>query len=109
MNTPLFTMLQASAQQGGFASYSGIIMIVALFAIMYFFMIRPQNKKQKREREFRNSLREGDEVMTIGGLHGKVHRVNDQEGTVVLEVATGVRLVFEKTAIMPGANAVEKK
>ena len=79
-------------------SYSGIIMIVALFAIMYFFMIRPQNKKAKKEREFRNSLKEGDDVMTIGGLHGRVHRVEDN--TVVLEVATGVKLKFEKSAIL---------
>ena len=79
-------------------SYGGIIMIVSLFAIMYFFMILPQNKKAKKEREFRNSLKEGDDVMTIGGLHGRVHRVEDT--TVVLEVATGVKLKFEKSAIL---------
>ena len=91
-----FAMLQAEG--GAMGSYGGIIMIVALFAIMYFFMIRPQNKKAKKEREFRNSLKEGDDVMTIGGLHGRVHRVEDT--TVVLEVATGVKLKFEKSAIL---------
>ena len=95
MISTAFALLQA---EGGMGSYSGIIMIVALFAIMYFFMIRPQNKKAKKEREFRNSLKEGDDVMTIGGLHGRVHRVEDN--TVVLEVATGVKLKFEKSAIL---------
>lgn len=91
-----FALLQAEG--GAMGSYGGIIMIVALFAIMYFFMIRPQNKKAKKEREFRNSLKEGDDVMTIGGLHGRVHRVEDT--TVTLEVATGVKLKFEKSAIL---------
>lgn len=91
-----FALLQAEG--GAMGGYGGIIMIVALFAIMYFFMIRPQNKKAKKEREFRNSLKEGDDVMTIGGLHGRVHRVEDT--TVTLEVATGVKLKFEKSAIL---------
>ena len=95
----LFSFLQA--QQGGFAQYSGLIMIVLLFAIMYFFMIRPQNKKQKELRNFRNALKPGQDVVTVGGLHGTIRSVNEKDDTVTLEVATGVKLLFDRTAIVP--------
>jgi preprotein translocase subunit YajC len=77
-------------------------------------MLRPQMKKHKEEKKFRESLQKGDSVVTIGGLHGKIVEV--EGATVVLEVATGVRLRFEKSAISlntntnaAGGNALEKK
>lgn len=78
-----------------------IIMMVALFAIMYFFMIRPQNKKQKEIQKFRNSLQAGQDVVTIGGIRGTIRSIDENENTVTLEVATGTKIVFEKSAIMP--------
>lgn len=78
-----------------------IIMMVALFAIMYFFMIRPQNKKQKEIQKFRNSLQTGQDVVTIGGIRGTIRSIDENENTVTLEVATGTKIVFEKSAIMP--------
>ncbi len=101
MNT-LF-LQAAQGQQGG--DYSMIIMMVVLFAIVYFFMIRPQNKKQKEIQKFRNALTVGQDVVTIGGIHGVVKNINDEEGTVTLEVATGVKIVFAKEAINPAASA----
>lgn len=80
---------------------SMIIMMVALFAIMYFFMIRPQNKKQKEIQKFRNSLQTGQDVVTIGGIRGTIRSIDENENTVTLEVATGTKIVFEKSAIMP--------
>ncbi len=80
---------------------SMIIMMVALFAIMYFFMIRPQNKKQKEIQKFRNSLQAGQDVVTIGGIRGTIRSIDENENTVTLEVATGTKIVFEKSAIMP--------
>ncbi len=99
------TFLQAAAagQQGG--GYSMIIMMVVLFAIVYFFMIRPQNKKQKEIQKFRNSLEVGQDVITIGGIHGTIKSINEQENTVSLEVATGVKITFAKEAINPIATA----
>ncbi len=88
-----------AAQQGG--GMSMIVMLVVLFAIMYFFMIRPQSKKQKEIQKFRNALSTGQAVITIGGLHGTVKSINEEDGTVTLEVATGVKLVFSKDAINP--------
>lgn len=100
------TILLDSAPQGG--NYSMIIMMVVLFAVMYFFMIRSQNKKQKEIQKFRDALTVGQDVVTIGGIHGTIKNINAEEGTVTLEVATGVKIVFAKEAINPVATAGKK-
>lgn len=103
------TILLEAAQQGGGGNYSMIIMMVVLFAVMYFFMIRPQNnKKQKEIQKFRDALTVGQDVVTIGGIHGTIKNINAEEGTVTLEVATGVKIVFAKEAINPVATAGKK-
>ena len=92
-------ILMQAAPKGDMTSM--IIMMVALFAIMYFFMIRPQNKKQKEIQKFRNSLQAGQDVVTIGGIRGTIRSIDENENTVTLEVATGTKIMFEKSAIMP--------
>ena len=101
------TILLQAAQQGG-SGYSMIIVMVLLFAVMYFFMIRPQNKKQKEIQKFRDALTVGQDVVTIGGIHGTIKNINAEEGTVTLEVATGVKIVFAKEAINPVATVGKK-
>jgi preprotein translocase subunit YajC len=85
-------LLQAPA--GGF---SNIIFIGAIIIVFYFFMIRPQQKKIRDQKKFRESLTKGVQVVTIGGLHGRIVAVEDT--TVILEVDKGIRLTFEKSAI----------
>uniref|UniRef100_UPI003FEFC3E4 preprotein translocase subunit YajC n=1 Tax=Alloprevotella sp. TaxID=1872471 RepID=UPI003FEFC3E4 len=102
MNTIL---LQAQGQGGGMGM---IIMLVVLFAIMYFFMIRPQNKKQKEIQKFRNELTVGQEVVTIGGVYGTIKSIDEIANTVTLEVATGVKIIFAKEAINPIATNNKK-
>lgn len=94
-----FVYLQA---QGGFDS-SFLIMMVAIFAIMYFFMIRPQNKKQKEIQNFRNNLSVGQEVITAGGIYGKVKEIEDN--VIVLEIASGVKIRIDKNSIYANAAA----
>lgn len=77
-----------------------IVMLVGLFAIVYFFMIRPQNKKQKEIQKFRNALEVGQEVITIGGIHGTIKRIEDND-IITLSVSTGVEIKFDRSAIMP--------
>lgn len=72
-------------------------MMGLLMVVFYFFMIRPQQKKAKDAKKFRESLQKGTKVVTIGGLHGKVVEV--AENTILLEVDSNVRLRFEKSAI----------
>lgn len=88
-------LLQAAAQEQNPASFW--IMMGLLMIVFYFFMIRPQQKKAKDARKFRESLQKGSKVVTIGGLHGKVLEIDEK--TVLLEVDSNVKLRFEKSAI----------
>ena len=99
----LAVVLQA---QGG-ADYSFLIMMVAIFAIMYFFMIRPQDKKQKEIAKFRKNLEVGQSVVTAGGIYGKIKEVEDN--TVVVEVAAGVKIQVDKNSIYADAQAQPAK
>lgn len=94
-------ILAAQAQPGG--GYSMIIMMVAIFAIMWFFMIRPQQKKQKEIRNFQNSLTEGTKVVTGGGLYGTVKKVNLESNTVDVEIARGVVVTCDKNYVFADA------
>ncbi|UFH56724.1 preprotein translocase subunit YajC [Spirosoma sp. KNUC1025] len=88
-------LLQAPA--GNTSMIYNVLLWVGIIGIFYFFMIRPQQKKQKDQKSFVDNLKKGDNVVTIGGLHGKIASV---EGTTVtLEVDRGVKMVFEKTSI----------
>ena len=79
-----------------------IVMLGGMFLIMYFFMIRPQMKKQKEARIFREAVKKGDRVVTIGGLHGKV--VSVSERTILLEFESGKARV-DKAALSPQGSA----
>ena len=93
----LFAFLNATSGQQG-SGWSMIIMLVAMFAIMYFFMIRPQQKKQKEEQKMRANLRVGDELTTIGGIKGRVVSIKDD--TVTIETSNDrTKIVFEKAAV----------
>ena len=95
--------MQAQAQGGG--SMSFLIMMVAIFAIMWFFMIRPQQKKQKEIRKFQNSLQEGSKVVTGGGVYGTVKHINLEQNTVDVEVARGVVITVAKNYVFADATA----
>ena len=87
---------------------SSLIMFGMIFAVMYFLMIHPQIKKQKKEREYRSALQKGDKVITIGGIHGKITDI--KEDTVIIEVHGGTTLKVEKTAVsMSGEVSIEQK
>jgi preprotein translocase subunit YajC len=87
--------LQAAAPGGG-GGIESIVLIVGLIAIMYFMMIRPQQQRSKKEKAFRQNLKEGDKVVTIGGLHGKIDRI---EGDTVIVQADASKLRFDRSAI----------
>ncbi|WP_128547709.1 preprotein translocase subunit YajC [Larkinella soli] len=92
----LSILVQAPAGQSGQMIWN-IVLWVGIFIVFYFFMIRPQQKKQKDQKSFVDNLKKGDSVVTIGGLHGKIYAV--EGNTVTLEVDKGLKLTFEKTAI----------
>lgn len=91
---------------GGFG-LSNIIFIGAIILVFYFFMIRPQQKKMSDQKKFRESLKKGMNIVTIGGLHGKILAIEDD--TVWVEVDRAVKLKFDKTAIaMETTNRVNQ-
>ena len=81
-----------------FYQYGSILMLVLVFALMYFFMIRPQKKREKEEQKMRNNLRVGDELVTIGGICGRVVSLKDD--TITIESgADRTKIQFKKSAI----------
>lgn len=85
---------------------SSIFMIVALIVIFYFFMIRPQQKRQKEIRKFRENLAAGSKIVTAGGIHGTIKDV--KENYFIVEVADGVRLRIDKGSVYPSADAANE-
>lgn len=100
MNVLNVFFLQAAAPAGD----AGMmwIMLIAMFVIVYFFMIRPQNKKQKEIAKFRKSLKVNQQVITAGGIHGVIKEVNDND--VMLEIASNVRIRIDKNSIFAAAG-----
>ena len=74
-----------------------IVFLVTIFVIFYFFMVRPQNKKRKELQNMRDTLKKGDSVVTIGGIHGKVAEVKDS--TIVLSIDQNVKIKVDKSAV----------
>ena len=99
-------LLQAQAQGGG---YGMLIMMVAIFAIMYFFMIRPQQKQQKKIREFQNALKENDKVVLGGGIHGTVRRVDLANGVVEVEIARCVVVTVDNNGVYADSASQPQK
>lgn len=102
-------LLMANPEQGGggFASFIPLVLIIVVF---YLFFIRPQMKKQKDARKYRENLKKGDKIITIGGIHGKIIEV--QEKTFTIEVENQMRLRVEKSAVAmdgPQENLAENR
>lgn len=87
----------AQAAGGSQGMIYQVVMWVGIIGVFYFFMIRPQQKKQKEQKELLNNLKKGDQVVTIGGIHARIYTV--EEATVTLELDKGVKLTVEKSAI----------
>jgi preprotein translocase subunit YajC len=108
-----FLILAQAPGGGGASPLVNMGFIAVLVAIMYFVMIRPQQKQAKTHRELLSGLKKGDEVVTQGGILGKIHLVSEQ--TVTLEVANGVRVrvlkrsIYAKGAVSDEAPAAAPK
>ena len=101
--TNIVLAAQAAGQSSGM---SMIIMMVAIFAIMWFFMIKPQQKKQKEIQKFQNELTEGTEVITGGGIHGVVKSIDLAKNTVDVKIARDVVVTVEKTSVFKDMSSV---
>lgn len=87
----------AGGAEGGRPGYEGIIMLVIMFAIFYFLLIRPQQKRAKQHKELVESLKVGDPIVTAGGIHGKVAAL--QDNVITVEVASGVKIKVNRASV----------
>ena len=99
MYTFSFTFLQqAAAGQGGGSGLTMLLMLALIFVVMWLFMIRPQQKRQKELNTFRDSLKKGDKVVTVGGIYGTVLDVTDNK--VMLEIDKDVKIKVDKASLV---------
>ena len=111
MNFLNFILLDGAPAAGGTAEqgnpYSMWIMLGLLMVVFYFFMIRPQSKKQKELKKFREALAEGAKVVTVGGIHGKVAQIKDD--TILLEIAENVRIKIDKGSVVQDTRDLQQQ
>lgn len=101
----LTILLQEQAQAQG-SGWGSIIMLVLIFVVFYFFLIRPQSKRQKEIRKFQDSLTNGKRVVTSGGIYGKIKEVKDN--VVILEIADNVRIKVNKSMVFDSAEDAQQ-
>lgn len=106
MSNLLYVLLMApkSEDQNPFMTFLPLILIIVVF---YFFMIRPQVKKQKDLKSYRESLKKGDKIITTGGMYGKV--VDIKENVIVIDVGEQIRLRIDKSAVLKDASDLADK
>ncbi|WP_245957511.1 preprotein translocase subunit YajC [Chitinophaga flava] len=106
MNILLMGPAQGGAQGG--SPMVSILFFGGMILVMWLFMIRPQTKKAKLQKQFIDNLKEGDKIVTIAGIHGKVKKINDNN-TILIEVAPGTNFTIERSAISMEYTSAQQK
>ena len=104
MTTVIMAAQSGAANGGGMGM---LLMMVALFAIMWFFMIRPQQKKQKEIQKFQNALTEGQQVVTGGGIYGTVKKIDLASGIIEIEIAKAVNIRVDKSYVFKDPQSTQ--
>ena len=99
-------LLQQQGQGGGMGF---LIMMVAIFAIMWLFMIRPQQKKQKQIRQFQNSIEVGTKVVTGGGIYGVVKRIDSNTNKIEVEISRGVTIEVDRSYVFADLSSLQSQ
>ncbi|MDO9152225.1 MAG: preprotein translocase subunit YajC [Paludibacter sp.] len=102
----LSILLEAATPAGGTSGMTGIFMMVLIFVVFYFFMIRPQSKRQKEIKKQREAMQQGDRVVTSGGIYGKVKEIKD-DNTVIIEIAENVRIKVDKNSVFASSQDIQ--
>jgi len=98
MSSILFITAADVAPSAGASSMNMLLMMGLMIVVFYFFMIRPQMKRQKEMTKFRSALQKGDKIVTTGGIYGKIDEIKDN--IIILEVALGVKLKVDKSVVL---------
>jgi len=102
-----FLMAQPQGAEGAGGGNGFFIMLGLMFIVMYFFMIRPQAKRAKKQQQFREELKKGDRIITTGGIHGKISEVRDT--AFVIDTEGGGKLKIEKSSVSMEASSANEK
>jgi len=94
----VFLMMPTGGKGGAGGGMGSLFLIAAMLVVMWLFMIRPQSKKAKLQKEFNNNIQKGDRIVTIAGIHGRINKVNEDD-TLQLEVSPGSYMTIERSAI----------
>lgn len=100
-------LLQTAPQGAAGSSISMWIMLILIFVVMWFFMIRPQRKQQKELQEFRNSLKKGDKIVTVGGIYGEIVEVNEK--TALIKVDGDTKLRVDKNGLVKDYSETQQQ
>ncbi|MGD0583355.1 MAG: preprotein translocase subunit YajC [Bacteroidales bacterium] len=103
----VFLMAPASGSAGGANPLISLLPIILVFVVFYFFMIRPQMRKQKELTNYRSALAKGDKIITTGGIYGRVAEVKDN--IVIMDVGGDVKLKVDKSAVLKDSSDIEPK
>jgi len=103
MNLNFITLMMGSQEGSEGNTLMNFLPLILIVLVFYLFFIRPQMKKSKDQRKFREALKKGDKVISIGGIHGKIIEVGEK--TVTLDVGNQNKMVFEKSAIAADPSA----
>ncbi|MFT4062495.1 MAG: preprotein translocase subunit YajC [Edaphocola sp.] len=109
MTTNLLHIMLQAGTPGGAGMGMTTFLMIGMIVVMYFFMIRPQQKKAKEQKKFSDSMATGEKIVTTSGIHGRIVRSND-DGTVVVEIDRNTNITIERQAIsMEMTMALQKK
>ena len=100
-------MLHAAAAQPG-GGMMPLFLMVGMFVVMYFFMIRPQAKKAKEQKKFADSMNSGEQIVTTAGIHARINRANE-DGTLQIEISRGTFMTIERSAVSMEMTAAFRK
>jgi len=98
-NLMFLAMGAPPAGQGGGSTMGMWLPIIAIFAIMYFLIFRPQAKKQKEQRTMIDALKKGDKIVTTGGIFGQIQGVKEKEGTIIVKVAENTKIEMSRASV----------
>ncbi len=106
-------MLQAAGAApgglfGGQGGYGPMFLMVGMFVVMYFFMIRPQAKRAKEQKKFADSMNAGEQIVTTAGIHGRINKAND-DGTLQIEISRSTFMTIERSAVSMEMTAAYRK
>jgi preprotein translocase subunit YajC len=106
MNSILTVFLMTSPKQGQ-SPWSSLVPLLLIMVVFYFFLIRPQMRRQKELRNFRDSLKKGDRIITAGGIYGKINNIVDN--VITIDVGNNVLLKVDKSAVLRDTSDIENQ